>query len=192
MECMVNGCNKKGVSNGFCPGHFSQYKRYGKIIYQKLRTPTGRKKLPEYSSWRAMKERCCNKRNRAYKNYGERGIKVCDRWLDRADGFNNFLNDMGKRPEGYSLDRIDNDGDYCPENCKWSDRQQQNINRRIVGIPFITIRKTMSGLRYDVRVRDLKSQNKYVYKRRTCFSLEDAIKSRDIFIKELRKEKING
>lgn len=192
MKCIVDGCQHKSVCRGFCPGHFEQYKKYGKIIHQKLRTPTGRKKLPEYNSWRAMKERCYNKKNMAYKNYGGRGIKVCDRWLDRADGFTNFFSDMGKRPEGCSLDRIDTNGDYRPENCKWSNRQQQNINRRNVDIPFITVRKTMSGLRYDVRVRNSKYSDKYVYKRKTCVSLEDAIANRNIFIKELRKDDCNG
>lgn len=192
MKCIVDGCQKKSICHGFCPGHFEQYKKYGKIIHQKLRTPTGRKKLPEYNSWRAMKERCYNKNSVSYKNYGGRGIKVCDKWLDRADGFTNFLSDMGRRPEGCSLDRIDTNGDYDPENCKWSNRQQQNINRRFVGIPFITIRRTMSGLRYDVRVRDLSDKLKYKYKRGTFTSLEEAMKNRDIFINELRKDNING
>lgn len=192
MKCTVDGCQKKSTCRGFCSGHFEQYKKYGKIIHQKLRTPTGRMKLPEYNSWRAMKERCYNKNNKAYKNYGGRGIKVCNRWLDRTDGFTNFLSDMGGRPEGSSLDRIDTNGDYCPENCKWSNRQQQNINRRNVKIPFITVRKTMSGLRYDVRVRDLRYSDKYVYKRKTYISLKEAIANRNIFIKELRKDACNG
>lgn len=80
-----------------------------------------------YNSWRAMKERCYSKKYWARKHYAGKGITVCDRWLDE-DGFANFLSDMGDRPEGHSLDRIDNDGDYCPENCRWSTQKEQVAN----------------------------------------------------------------
>ncbi len=80
----------------------------------------------EYRSWGAMKNRCENTNDDAYPNYGARGIKVCDRWQD----FANFLQDMGPRPAGLSLDRINNDGNYEPSNCRWANRQQQSANRR--------------------------------------------------------------
>lgn len=79
-----------------------------------------------HRSWRAMKNRCLNKNNKDWPYYGGGGIKICDRWLD----FNNFLKDMGERPPGLSLDRIDNCGNYEPKNCKWSSVRDQRRNRR--------------------------------------------------------------
>jgi len=85
-------------------------------------------KTPEYSAWQRMRNRCLNKKSKRYKDYGERGIKICDRWLE---SFENFLEDMGRRPtKDHSLDRIDNNSNYGPNNCKWSTRTEQNRNRR--------------------------------------------------------------
>jgi hypothetical protein len=79
-----------------------------------------------YTSWRAMRERCKNPNDKMWPEYGGRGIEVCKRW----DSFENFLSDMGSRPTGTTLDRINQDKGYSKENCRWADKKTQNRNKR--------------------------------------------------------------
>lgn len=88
----------------------------------------GQTKNPEYKIWRNMQKRCYDTKNEKYKDYGGRGIKVCERWLI---SFKNFLFDMGKRPSvKHTIDRINNDGNYEIENCRWATTKQQARNKR--------------------------------------------------------------
>jgi hypothetical protein len=88
----------------------------------------GMRKSPEYSVWYDMKRRCLDPKNKRYADYGGRGITVCERW--RAS-FSNFYSDIGPRPTAtHSIDRINNNGNYEPVNCKWSTKSEQAFNRR--------------------------------------------------------------
>lgn len=87
----------------------------------------GLSKSPTYETYLNMVNRCTKPTNKKFADYGGRGISVCDDWLA---GFDNFLRDMGIRPEGHTIDRIDPDGNYCPENCRWVTWKAQQNNKR--------------------------------------------------------------
>ena len=115
---------------------------------------------PTYICWKNMKARCGYKRNGCYHNYGGRGIKVCDEWLS----FENFMRDMGRRPVDMSLDRIDNDGDYEPGNCRWAtDRQQQQNTRKNIYVNYrgqqlcLSEASRKSGVKYTTIYERLKA-----------------------------------
>ena len=87
-----------------------------------------KKASPEYKSWQCMKRRCLVETSHNFKDYGGRGITVCERW---KNSFVNFLNDMGLKPYiNYSLERVDNNRNYNPANCKWASKSEQSKNRR--------------------------------------------------------------
>ena len=100
---------------------------------------------PLYQTWRGMKRRCTNPDHDCFKDYGGRGINVCERWLS---DFYNFVEDMGERPEGYSLDRINNDMGYSPSNCRWADAVTQANNKRT---PTTSFSKEWSDKKFGVK-----------------------------------------
>lgn len=89
-----------------------------------------RRRSPEYRAWHAMQQRCYYTKGQAFPRYGGRGIRVCDQWRGRK-GFVQFLADIGPKPSPkHSIDRIDNDGNYEPGNCRWATATEQNRNKR--------------------------------------------------------------
>lgn len=109
--------------------HYGRLVRNGSPETVKKRFGENRKKHPLYNTYKKMISRCYSEKSADYKNYGGRGVKVCDEWRG-LDGFTRFIEDMGEKPSGTSIDRIYNNGDYTPFNCRWATSTQQNINRR--------------------------------------------------------------
>ena len=93
----------------------------------------GRRNTTEYVRWQSMKARCFNKNNKGYKDYGGRGITVCKRWMK----FENFYADMGSAPPMTYLDRINNNGNYTPSNCRWASVRDSQNNKR--SVYFLTV-----------------------------------------------------
>lgn len=141
QKCKVDDCeglgeyskklDKRFYKKGLCIKHYHRLKKYGDVHTIK-HVLDGRKKYKEYSNYHQMLQRCTNSNDPYYHNYGGKGIFVCDRWLDKEQGFWNFIKDMGDKPSSkHSLDRIDNEKGYEPSNCRWATSTMQIINQRI-------------------------------------------------------------
>jgi len=110
---------------------------------------------PTYSSWRDMRSRCLNPDNQSFPAYGGRGITVCDRWIDDYDA---FVEDMGFRPDGLSIERIDNNGNYEPSNCRWASRGDQSRNKRSNVFHISGIIETDLAAQNNINLRTFRSR----------------------------------
>ncbi len=125
--CKAEGCSRKHEARGYCSMHYKRLMRTGNPLVahpNKVKHAMSYKR--EYFTWSSMLQRCTNPNHPKWKDYGGRGIRVCDRWLN----FNNFYEDTGDKPDGLEIDRIDNEGNYEPGNVKWSTRSEQMLNTR--------------------------------------------------------------
>ena len=135
IGCEVDGCNNKYFAKGYCSNHYSRFTKYGDPLYTKTELH-GLSKSSEYRVWVDIKTRCYNKNANQFDRYGGRGINICDKW---KYSFSAFYKDMGEKPfPKAQIDRIDNDGNYEPDNCRWVTHV---INVRNSSCSKITIQK---------------------------------------------------
>lgn len=132
---------------------------------KETKTKHGYKGTITYHSWCSMKARCYNKNHDRYHMYGGKGIVVCDRWMDKDNGFINFLTDMGERPSTeYSIERLDNSGNYEPENCKWATATEQTRNRKItIKLTYNGKTQTLMEWAQEVNIRYSTLRERYHY-----------------------------
>ena len=137
--CTIDGCERKHYAKGLCDTHYRMEREHGwtRPIIPRHGHASRDNVSREYTSYRNMLSRCYNKRNPFYKNYGGRGISVCEAW---RHSFLAFYADMGACPEGLTIDRKDNDGDYTPNNCHWASRTEQARNQRSCRMNIIAVR----------------------------------------------------
>ena len=149
--CLCDCGNVKSIARcSLIQGRTGSCGCYNRELTVKRNTTHGKAKSKTHIVWCQMKQRCNDKNSVNFVRYGGRGITVCDRWLN---SFENFLEDMGERPANMSIDRINNNGNYEPSNCRWATAKQQANNRRIrsdnkTGIPGVKIKHRNRGTRF--------------------------------------------
>lgn len=183
-ECLCQCGNIKSISSSsLCSGNTKSCGCLRKEMLSSSKSTHKKSGSPEYNCYHHMIKRCYNKNNNVYKYYGARGIKVCDRWLE---SFENFYEDMGSRPSSrHSIDRINNDGDYEPGNCKWSTQSEQTINSRhmLSKSGHRYIHNTGEGYRVEVSRMGHRRQSLVIK------NIKDAITLRDEWIDEYNKDR---
>lgn len=146
--CSVDSCDGEVDSRGYCGAHYQRWRKYGdtrahipvsRAASHRYNSPhlipgkIGKEYVPEYVVWNGMKQRCTNENSKDYERYGGAGIAVAPEWVHEGgdgqfSGYTRFVCDMGPRPDGFSLDRMDPSKGYTPENCHWAPGWMQQAN----------------------------------------------------------------
>lgn len=173
-NCKITSCNKPFLARGLCNRHYKEAQLDGSIAvapYLSYRHKLSNHEL--YHTWENMRQRCNNPNNTGYKWYGGRGIQICKRWND----FSKFLADVGERPKGMTLDRINGNGNYEPNNVRWVTQAEQ-IHNTGLGVRNKTGYK---GVWYNKKVRNYQAKivvnSKQMYLG-SFYSLDAAITAR--------------
>lgn len=138
-SCCIDGCDAPPpYKKEMCNKHYTRNKKHGDpSVVEKRRE--GQTEHPLYSVYGGMKKRCLSETDKDYPRYGGRGITICERWLG-VDGFFNFIEDMGERPDNTTLDRKDVNKEYSKDNCRWADIYTQSgnkINSKNTGVTYV-------------------------------------------------------
>jgi len=162
--CKIKDCNSKHYAKGYCSKHYQRLFRNGDPL-KLIKDQHGMAGTLIYTTWLDMKQRCYYPKSINFNIYGGRGITVCERW---NKSFRNFYKDMGDRPfKGAQLDRIDNNGNYSPNNCRWVTTTENNRNRPSCKLTEKKV-KDIRELKYDLSVIEIAEMfdisKRYVYK----------------------------
>lgn len=152
--CKVEGCDKRSIGRGLCSKHYQRFMHHGSTEPMEIHDGLRTRYPDEYRSWYSMVRRCTKQNQSGFKNYGAKGVTLCERWQG-GRGFRNFLEDMGQKPSHgntsggmplYTIDRIDQTKGYTPDNCVWADWGKQAQHRSNTGeTPGVNLHK-QSGL----------------------------------------------
>lgn len=155
-KCIIEDCSGEGTRKGLCNKHYKRQKRNGDaLLVKRTNNRHGFTKISEYAIWTGMKQRCYNQNHTHFKYYGGRGITVCDSWLN---SFENFYQDMGKRPPKFQLDRIDSNGNYEPSNCRWVLAKVNQQNRRHVKLNEMIVLEIRKELELGKKQKDISTR----------------------------------